>query len=252
MSLRFAVVHEAEADFRTATELADRELVDAIEWLDEDLLPHQREWIETVPVERRLTWKNLKRLALDAGITVEGHFDGQPAQADAKAGRRAILYLAETIPDLKAIVLIRDQDDQPERREGLEQARAEPHRNANDEVIPIVVGLAIVERESWAISGFDPEDAAETARLDAERTRLGFQPHENSHELTAGKDDTAIRSPKRVLRELCGGDLHRERRCWTETPLERLRERGGENGLAAYLTEVRDRLAPLIGHVAEG
>ena len=30
MSLRFAVVHEAEADFRTATELADRVLVEAL------------------------------------------------------------------------------------------------------------------------------------------------------------------------------------------------------------------------------
>src|SRR4051812_29936622 len=38
MSVRCAVVHEAEADFQTATELADRVLVEAIEWLDEDLL----------------------------------------------------------------------------------------------------------------------------------------------------------------------------------------------------------------------
>ena len=38
MSTRFAVVHEAGADFQTATELADRVLVEAIEWLDEDLL----------------------------------------------------------------------------------------------------------------------------------------------------------------------------------------------------------------------
>ena len=34
MSQRFAVVHEAEADFHTATELADRVLMEAIDWLD--------------------------------------------------------------------------------------------------------------------------------------------------------------------------------------------------------------------------
>jgi hypothetical protein len=38
MSLRFAVVHEAEAEFHTATELADRVLVEAIDWLDEEML----------------------------------------------------------------------------------------------------------------------------------------------------------------------------------------------------------------------
>jgi hypothetical protein len=45
MSLRFAVVYEAEPDYRIATELADRVLVDAIDWLDEELLARQREWL---------------------------------------------------------------------------------------------------------------------------------------------------------------------------------------------------------------
>ena len=33
MSLQFAVVHEAPADFQTATELADRVLVESIDWM---------------------------------------------------------------------------------------------------------------------------------------------------------------------------------------------------------------------------
>ncbi|HEY8505534.1 MAG TPA: hypothetical protein VIL46_13200 [Gemmataceae bacterium] len=115
----------------------------------------------------------------------------------------------------------------------------------------IVVGLAVVEREAWVISGFDPQDDEETARLGAERQTLGFDPRLRSHELTACKNDQAVRSPKRVLRQLSGGNRDRERNCWTNTSLERLRERGSENGLAAYLQEVRDRLARLIGHVAE-
>lgn len=247
MSQRFAVVHEAEADFHTATELADRVLIEAIDWLDESLIAEQREWVGTVPVERRLTWKAIPQLARAAGIRAHGHFDEKPGEADAAAARRAILYLLATIPELKAVLLIRDQDDQPERRIGLDQARGQDHSGT-----VIIVGLAVVERECWVISGFDPQDEAETARLEAERTTLGFNPCERSHELTACKNDHAPRSPKRILRQLSGNSGDRERRCWTDTPLDRLRERGSGNGLTSYLHEIRDRLAPLIGYVAQG
>jgi hypothetical protein len=170
---------------------------------------------------------------------------GSRATPDAAAARRAILYLLQTVPDLNAIVLIRDQDDQPKRRDGLEQARRQDRSGKT-----IAIGLAIVERECWVISGFDALDEEETARFDAERRNLGFDFRYRSHELTACKDDRALRSPKRVLRELCGDDRDRERRCWANVRLDVLRERGGENGLAAYLHEIRDRLARLIGHVA--
>ncbi len=245
MRPRFAVVHEAEADFQTATELADRVLVEAIDWLHEDMISGQREWIGTLPSGGQLAWKAIPRLAREAGIRAHGYFDGQPGMPDAAAARRAILYLRQALPDLKAIVLIRDQDDQPERRAGLEQARGQHH---GDTVI--VVGLAIVEREAWVISGFEPRDESETARLNAEHAQLGFDPRHKSHELTASKDDRANRSPKRVIRELSANDRDRERCCWTDTALNQLRDRGGANGLAEYLHEVSDRLAPLIGHVA--
>jgi hypothetical protein len=247
MTLRFAVVHEARADFQIATELADRVLCESIDWLDTDIIVHQRIWTEFTRLGARLAWTQIPQLALEAGITPMGHFNGEPGLPDAAAARRAILFLRNEFPDVKAVLLIRDQDDQPDRRGGLEQARGQDHGD-----LSIVVGLAVVEREAWVISGFDPQDAEETARLDAERQTLGFDPRVRSHELTACKDDTATRSPKRVLRQLSGNDRSRERQCWTNTPLEQLRQRGGANGLAAYLGEVRDRLGPLIGHVAEG
>jgi hypothetical protein len=246
MSQRFAVVHEAAADFHTATELADRVLREVIDWLDEHLIVDQREWIGTVHGDRRLTWKAIPQLAREVGIKARGHFDGEPGEADAAAARRAILYLKETIPDPNAILLIRDQDDQPERRDGLDQARRQDHGGT-----VILVGLAVVEREAWVISGFDPQNEEESARLDAERQALGFNPCERSHELTACKNDQATRSPKRVLRQLSRDDRDRERWCWMNTPLEHLRKRGGENGLSAYLHEVRSLLAPSIGHVAD-
>jgi hypothetical protein len=247
MTFRFAVVHEAEADFATATELADREVLEAVnDWLDEHLLESQREWVGQTPTGERLTWSNLKRLALAAGVTPMGHFGREPAFPDARAARRAIEYLIQEMSGLSAIVLSRDQDDEPERRKGLDQAREHDHSG-----MVIVIGFAVVEREAWVISGFEPQDAGETARLDAERAYLGFHPCERSHELTACKDDAAKRSPKRVLHALSNGDHDRQRRCWTETSLAVLRTRGVENGLATYLREVRERLAPLIGHVPD-
>lgn len=246
MTLRFAVVYEGDADFQTATQLADRVLLECITWLDKEELDNQREWKGSSSAGRRLTWKALKQLAYDLNIRVHGHFGGAPASPDAKAAKRAIDYLLIDMPDLTGIVLLRDQDDQPDRRIGLEQARAADHSDP-----PIVIGLAITERECWALCGFEPQGESQRARLERMCQELGHDPRTRSHQLTACKNDQAFRSPKRILRVLCGDDPHRdrERLCWQDTPLELLRERGTENGLVQYLDEVKLRFASLIGHV---
>jgi len=244
MSHRFAVVYESNADFRTATELADQVLIDAIDWLDEHLIADQRTWIGMVPVEQQLTWKSIRRLADEAGIKAHGHINGSPLELDAGAARRAIIYLKSEFDDLAGILLIRDQDDEPARKLGLEQARSE-HRGSP----VIVIGLAIVEREAWVISGFEPTNEAEKSLLETERQKLGFHPQEQSHQLTACKDDNAQRSPKRVLQVLTGGNFDRERQCWHPPSLELLHSRGSKNGLSDFLSEVRIHLASLIGYV---
>lgn len=246
MTQRFAVVYENTADFHTATELADRVLVESIDWIkaNPELLEHQREWLSRSVDGGPLTWKNIKQLAQQTGIKAHGHFNGQSGEADAAAARRAIRFLLKAISDISAVVLIRDQDDQPQRRYGLEQARQQDHNR-----IAIVVGVAIVERECWVISGFDPQCDDESSRFQAESNDLGLDLRCRNNELTACKDDNAKRSPKRVLRVLSGDDRERERRCWRETSLAFLLERGIKNGLADYLHEIRDRLARLIGYV---
>ena len=240
VSPRFAVVHEAPADFQTATELADRVLVESIEWMEEHLLDYQRIWLREWS-GAPLTWKRVKQSALDAGFDAVGFFDGEPAQPDARAARRAILYLRHAVPDLAGLLLIRDQDDQPERRVGLEQARRQ-----GDSRLPVVVGLAVVERESWVITGFEPNDDDERQNLEDERQNLGFDPRERSHELIACKNDQAKRSPKRVLSVLTAGSGERQRRCWREAALPVLEARGQGNGLSQYLEEIRVSLVPLI------
>jgi hypothetical protein len=245
VSLALAVVYEAPADLRTATELADRVLLEAIDWLEPGLPDSQRTWLSDHAGDS-LVWKGIRRLAASNNIRAVGSFNGDPAEPDAQAARRAIRLLRFLFPKLDGVMLIRDRDDQPERRAGLEQAR-----NQEEVVTPVVIGLAVVERESWVICGFDPLDEPEESRLAEERRTLGFDPRLRSHELTACKDDQANRSPKRVLHALGGGDQDRERYCWQQTSLEILNGRGVENGLALFLGEVRELIAPLIGHVAK-
>ena len=251
MTRHIAVVHEAESDFVTATDLADRVLQESVGWLRDVDIRDCRVWFSESREGRRLTWTGIKKMAKAAKVRGHGHFrrrggdPGNPGEDDARAARRAILYLLEEFPDLDAIILIRDRDKYPDRRAGLEQARAEDHGG-----IPIVIGLAVVEREAWVLCGFHPVDEAEVAMITAARQRLGFDPCLRSHELTAYGEDAAKRSAKRALHELTAGDLDRERRCWLHPALPTLRGRGAENGLADYLGDVRDRLVGLFGRPA--
>ena len=239
--MRLVVVSEAAADFTIATELADRVFVAEIGWLEEELLESQRQWVGEDSPGNRLTWTSVARGAKSLEIKAGGHFRGEPGLADARAARRAILYVMHRFGAVDAILLIRDMDDQKERREGLKQARTE---HASGE--RIVIGLANSERECWVISGFVPATAAESRLLNDETRKLGGDPCLRSHELTACKDDHALRSPKRVLSVLTGSDSDRERKCWRDTPLNVLKERGAGNGLADYLGEVETILVPMI------
>jgi hypothetical protein len=49
-----------------------------------------------------------------------------------------------------------------------------------------------------------------------------------------------------VLRVLVGDNPEREERCWKQTPLDTLHERGTQTGLDEYLHEVRQHLVPLL------
>ena len=235
MTRRFAVVYEDTADFDIATELADRVLRDAVVYLREQNLDDYRTWLGKSHGGDKLSWNGVKHLSRDAGVRGHGHFDGVRGAADAVAARKAILYLRREFPGLDAIVLMRDRDKQPLRRFGFEQARREDHGG-----LPIVVGLAVPMREAWVLSGYETDDD-EAELLEAVRTRLKFDPRTRSHD---------VPDPKRALRELTDGDPGRERRCWFDTPLPTLRDRGRDNGLADYLDDVAARLSPLFGHAA--
>lgn len=237
--MNFVVVSEARADFTTATELADRVLVEAIEWMEEGLLDSQRQWIGEDLPGYHLAWTTVAQRARELGIRAQGHFNGEPGLPDAHAARRALLYVRQKFDTPDAIVLVRDIDDQGERRQGLEQARADDRSE-----IVIVIGVACAMRECWVICGFVPNGEDEEQLLASERQQLGSNPCLRSHDLTA-KSEIAVHNAKRVLKALTQDDWDRQQQCWRDTELNVLRDRGEENGLSAYLTEVQERLAPL-------
>jgi hypothetical protein len=141
---------------------------------------------------------------------------------------------------------IRDLDNQPERREGIEQARSE-HIDRQPR-LEIVIGTADRMREAWVLNGFIPLDLEETQILEEIRGRLSFDPCEEAHRLRSNSREypDRIRNPKVVLEKLTRMDGLREQQCWEETSLDRLRERGCQTGLTDYLDEIEQRLIPVI------
>lgn len=238
MTKRFVVIGEAVADRTTARELADRVLIDNISWLknDPELLEQQRSWVEQLPDCTSLTWKDMASVANKLRVYRHGPFNGRHGAPDAAAGLKAITVILRMLGTVDAIVLIRDADKQPERLQGLAQAK-DIFKN---EIKEIVLAVADPKRESWIVVGFEPKNSVEKLKIETVRKRIDFDPRLRSHELTGKRD------AKQVLSDLTDDNWEREQACWRETPLDILRQHGSENGLNNFLTEVETLLVPLI------
>lgn len=243
MTVVIAVVCEARADHQTACGLADRVLLEAVDWIEREGLDYHRQWCGLRQEDLFLAWRDVKMLAKQANIRPNPPFDGGPIAPDAHAARRALLLLKQkgVFPDL--ILLIRDDDREPTRRLGLEQARqwAEFHHRL---VRRVIIGLAHPKRECWVLAGFEPKNEEERELLEMVRSELGFHPCTEAEQLTA-KHDSDKRSAKRVLAHLTKDAPNREAECWNVASLSLLRERGTSTGLAAYLHELESFLVPL-------
>lgn len=237
----FAVIHEAPADFTTATELADRVLISEVDWLDETMLDHQRSWVGQEPDGSRLSWKSLPARAREAGIRVRGHFDGRPGMPDAQAARRAIAYVLQRFDQAQAVLLYprSGRSAGAPRRTGAGQGRVREARDHCRRTGRGRTGMLASER----LHAGKRRGAEWVAAV---RHDLGFDPCLRPHELTACKDQQAKRSAKRVLAVLTEGSLERQQKCWRETELSMLEQRGDANGLRDYLAEVKEKLIPLI------
>jgi len=254
--IEFIVIVESGADARTATKLAERVLKEKFDWLDDDILQHCFQWTGLEEGKEYSCWRDIIKIIDDAKSQIKykparflGHDSkGVPLKADGAASIKVlnlVRFLQKT-RQIKAVIFIRDLDNQPERKEGIEQARLE-HINKTPK-LEIVIGAADPKREAWVLNGFIPSNQQEEQILEEIKNKLSFDPSIESHRLRAisEKEPERIRNVKVVVAQLTGNDMEREKQCWEETNLKHLRERGVDTGLTDYICEVEERLAAIL------
>ncbi|WYL97937.2 MAG: hypothetical protein HEQ35_22320 [Gloeotrichia echinulata IR180] len=254
--IEFIVIVESGADARTATKLAERILIEKVDWLEDDNLQYCFKWCGLQAGTEYSCWKDISKILESLELSglrlprYRGHHSpGVPLKADGAASIKVlnlIRYLQKT-RQIRAVILIRDLDNQPERREGIEQARLQ-HTNLESK-LEIVIGAAAPKREAWVLNGFIPSNQQEEQIIEEIKTKLSFDPCIESHRLrsTSQEEPDRIRNPKVVVEVLTSQNMEREQQCWEETSLELLRQRGVHTGLKDYICEVEQRLAPIIG-----
>jgi hypothetical protein len=255
--IEVVVIVESRADAVTATKLAERILVEKVDWLEPEILKHLIEWTGLDLGTSHSCWQDvgdiIKR-AQASGVRVPkflGHGRTGKFKADGAAAMKVlnlIRYLQRD-REIKGVMLIRDLDNQQERRKGIEQAQAE-HADIPPQ-LAIIIGTADRMREAWVLNGFQAIDRDEERILADLIAQLNFDPCENAHKLRSNSfaEPDRDRNPKVILDRLTNEDDedgYRKRQCWEETALEILRSRGKQTGLTDYLEEIEQRLLPLI------
>ena len=255
--LELVVVGEAPADVRIARDLADRVLVEAgPDWIQEqdrdyfinELLPGLRRWSGLNPDQTHSTWRDVRQLSRNYPELTFLRRPSAPGQSlehlpDYVPVRKAILLsgILRKGHFPHALVLIRDLDNQAERKAGMHKARA-------DEELKVIVVLATPnpKREAWVLNGFVCQNQQEEQELKAIRQQINFHPCQEAHRLRyASQTSRPERDPKKILERLTGNSGEREAQCWLETPLATLRKYGVETYLKEFLNEIADRLLPL-------
>jgi hypothetical protein len=244
--LEFVVVAEAEADARLVCDLADRIfLEEGPDWICEELLPNLRNWsgFDHLIYTR---WPAIKAAMREQHSRPHylGYVQGKPQGAACAESRKAIMFTIERQKKrrIDALILAKDIDSQPERREGMRQARDEKQAE-----LAIVLATPNPKREAWVLNGYVCDGADEEQKLSRICQQLGFDPCEEAHRLRyASGTSRPERDPKRILGKLTDQNSEREERCWKETPLVVLQARGRQTYLEEFLAEVRERLLPLL------
>jgi hypothetical protein len=229
-----AVVCEGDADRKTVCTLIDRVLCEHVDWITPEVLDDYRQWRGLTDAEQFLKASNVRSEAKRRNIATLGRFNNEPGEFYFRAARLAFLLLSGTDPKPHAVVFVVDTDDILQKRTGCEQAR-----ESGSWEFKIALGLPHTKRECWVLAAYDPTNEADIDRLKTLRQQLGFDPRLNSHELTATGDDDK-KSAKRVHRDL----LQDGESCWDRADLRTLRDRGSQNGLADFITEIESRLIP--------
>ena len=237
-SIRITVVAEDRPDFQIANSLADRVVVENVDWTDGNL-PQLRTWQGLEPGKVFTKWSALRRLSERAGRRIRTQIkkEGATRQEARKAVLLALQMEPDNPPDL--VLLVRDTDNDSRRRSSFLDVAQDASLGTR-----VLIAMPHTKREAWVLASFEASPGDEHRKLEQERGRLGFNPTSQPEKLTAQAPNSK-REAKKALSALTGGDLERERRCWEETPLPTLSARGNKCGLTDYFIAVSDRLVPL-------
>ena len=230
---RIGLAAESRGDMGWIQDLVDRVLVEGVDWLDAETLPHVR----TYPDDCRLDLHEVVRSARALGLPIYGRFEGEPGASDAQMFRAALLLMAEHDDPPEAVVLARDLDKDEDRKRGFAQARA-----CSRWPFEVLGALADPELEAWQAAAFVPTSEQEQAIAAELRSQLGFHPHERPERLSS----THRGSPKDAKRICKILFTHRDpRRAWTTVPLTQLETHGAGCGLGDFIHAAREALWPL-------
>lgn len=243
-SVRVGIACEDNGHFAVATRLVDDTLIVAHAWMD-DIIASCRSWHGLREGEHWYKYDpadayDLRAIEVDGQrIAPQGHIAGAPLKPEAAMWRKVLLLFCHAAPRPDVVILVRDLDGYPDRRDGLNQVR-----NGLPWPFKIVAATAQPEIEAWRVSGFVPATARERGILTQVRSDLSFDPTTESHRLTSHPNDAAT-DAKRVLDLLCDSNQERHDACLVDLSL--LCSRGATNGVRAFLDEVDEHIVPLFG-----
>jgi hypothetical protein len=160
------VLAEAKSDHEMACGLADRVVLEnPPDWWDTDLGLHSqslaaaRQWIGLEKNTSFTVWARIKGLAAEAQKQGRlprflGHPAGGSPGFDYATARKALLLCDLFRPTnlVRHVLMVRDMDNQPDRRGGLEKLR---HDSGSCHFV-LTLALPCPNREAWLVAGFTP------------------------------------------------------------------------------------------------
>ncbi|MFZ4575268.1 MAG: hypothetical protein ACOYN0_12770 [Phycisphaerales bacterium] len=232
--IRVAVVCEGPTDFRAARTLFDRCAAKHLNLDESDLLGKHREFV-VVRGHEYLKWTTVSFIARELAIRPQPQAEDR--SPDHLVARKAILTVEHLVPDISVVILLRDQDNDEDRRDAIDKA-------ADRARASVIVGVPRRSIEAWVITAFSPRSPRDHIALREVKDRLPFDPTQEAHRLNGRAGDA--RDPKQVARDLLGDDVESHCECFRSCDLAELKNRGKNVSVATFIDGVESSLRTLL------
>jgi len=237
--IRLLVAAEDATGDRIARHVADLRM-QQIDWVADSGLENVREWTAFGDQP----WLAIRRVrdlfrerCRGSFFGMRGSFGREQGAEDTVSMRKLFLVVQETAaPDI--LIVARDVDG-TDRREGFDRAR-----RSGGWSFDIVGALAQPEAEAWLICTWAPHDELGQRCLAELRQELGFDPVAESHRLTSTSPSRKDAKDIRGRFDAVGPDTAS---VFEASDVATQRQRGAQNGLASYLRELDQKVAPRLG-----